>query len=897
MRFITGLLFTFICLLPAGSMAQNKVTLSGKVIDQHGTPIAQATIAVENTTSGTYTDDRGKYSLQVAPGKHTFIVSFLGYQTVKQSLDIRQDKKQNFTLQESTVTLSSVEVYGKTQTQKVKEGAFAVNALDIKPIVNSLNNLNDLVNRTTGIKVREEGGVGSDFDLSINGMSGNSIRYFLDGIPLDTKGSGVSLANLPVNIIDRIEIYKGVVPASLGTDALGGAINIITKQEKKNYLDVSYGIGSFHTHKADLNAQFVEPRTGLIIKPTFGVNYSKNDYMMRDVEVWDEDSRKYILTDRRRFHDDYFSLFGQMEIGFANKSWADAFFVSASYSKVDKELQTGSVQSKVYGMAERGSDAWNISARYQKHNFIWKNMQLNAALSHTWDHSLTTDTAYRKYDWNGDYIVSSRNEITGRGRSMRHYKRPLTIGRANLDYRLNNHHSLNLNYLLSRIGNDRYDEADTDFEASNDILAKHVTGFSYNQSLLEEKMSNTFFVKNYINHLNIRQTDLSSITGSKDVKGTITKKYWGYGIGSRYTAIEPLSIKISYEHSVRLPLARELLGNTYSMEAIVKGKYYYQVPNSNDRFTKLQVTGNSIKIVQEQTFVQNTFKVRGYTHAWLDDHTLIIMAANGNADKVIWTKLNADDMRILAEGTLDLPLPEGAKVFTASGILTYNEKAGKLYYFYFGKDKSGRGGKATSNFLTAVINPSDMKVESNKVNTLAGEMAGSAYGELMQSCVMYDADGNLYLAAFTDANDIEQGHLLRIKKGETDFDASYEGYPNADGKLLTIQNLGNGKALVYARNDAAGTAIDSYSHYYSIININTGTQERLSYNGQEIPYSGGRFAQRSVIIDGKAYIGVNTEKANPCIYIYDIATGKVEKGAEIAEGYYFDMLRVIENDK
>lgn len=190
-----------------------------------------------------------------------------------------------------------------------------------------------------------------------------------------------------------------------------------------------------------------------------------------------------------------------------------------------------------------------------------------------------------------------------------------------------------------------------------------------------------------------------------------------------------------------------------------------------------------------------------------------------------------------------------------------------------------------------------MKVESNKVNTLAGEMAGSAYGELMQSCVMYDADGNLYLAAFTDANDIEQGHLLRIKKGETDFDASYEGYPNADGKLLTIQNLGNGKALVYARNDAAGTAIDSYSHYYSIININTGTQERLSYNGQEIPYSGGRFAQRTVIIDGKAYIGVNTEKANPCIYIYDIATGKVEKGAEIAEGYYFDMLRVVENDK
>lgn len=337
--------------------------------------------------------------------------------------------------------------------------------------------------------------------------------------------------------------------------------------------------------------------------------------------------------------------------------------------------------------------------------------------------------------------------------------------------------------------------------------------------------------------------------------------------------------------------------NTYSLELIAKGKYYYQVPSSNDRFTKLQVVGNSVNIIQEQPFVTNTYKVRSYTHAWLDDNTLLIMAANGDANQIIWTKLNATDMTIQEEGTLDLPLPEGAKVFTASGILTYNESAGKLYYFYFGKDKSGRGGKATSNFLTAVIDPSTMAVESNVVNTLAGEMAGSAYGELLQSCVMYDETGNLYLAAFTDANDMEQGHLLRINKGEADFDTTYEGYPNADGKLLTVQYLGNNKALIYARNDAAGTEIDSYSHYYCILDLTTGTRERLACDGTEIPYSGGRFAQRSVVVDGKAYIGVNTENSNPCIYIYDIATGNVEKGAEIAEGYYFDMLRVVDNNE
>ena len=106
--------------------------------------------------------------------------------------------------------------------------------LTLSLVINSLNSLNELVNRTSGVKIREEGGVGSDFDLSINGLSGNSVRYFIDGVPLDSKGSYVTLPlNLPVNLIDRVEIYKGVVPASLGTDALGGAVNIITQAEKE----------------------------------------------------------------------------------------------------------------------------------------------------------------------------------------------------------------------------------------------------------------------------------------------------------------------------------------------------------------------------------------------------------------------------------------------------------------------------------------------------------------------------------------------------------------------------------------------------------------------------------------------------------------------------------------
>ena len=468
----------------------------------------------------------------------------------------KRQKKQ----MKDSVMLDNVTVTGKSKTQRLREGALSMNAIDIRSVVSSISSLSALVDRTAGVKVREEGGVGSDFDLSINGMSGNSVRYFIDGVPLDTKGSGVTLANLPVNLIDHIEIYKGVVPTWLSSDALGGAVNIITNRKKTNYLEASYGFGSFHTHKADLNAQYVL-KNGLTIRPTLGVNYSKNDYMMRGVEVWNEEMREYVAEDRRRFHDDYFSLIGQLEVGFTDKWWADEFFVSASYNKVEKEVQTGQIQTKVVGEAERRSEAWSISANYQKNRFLTDNLSASMSLSHTWDHSQAVDTAYRKYNWDGEYIKSSRNEITGRARTLRHIKRPLTIGRANLKYRFSDDHLLDLSYALNRTGNDRWDDVQKDFEPANDVLAKHIVGLTYNQSLLNGRLNNTFFLKDYVNHLTINQTDIPTVTGSREVQGSSTNNNLGGGVGIRFQMIEPLAVKASYEHSVRLPLARELLGN------------------------------------------------------------------------------------------------------------------------------------------------------------------------------------------------------------------------------------------------------------------------------------------------------------------------------------------------
>ncbi len=346
----------------------------------------------------------------------------------------------------------------------------------------------------------------------------------------------------------------------------------------------------------------------------------------------------------------------------------------------------------------------------------------------------------------------------------------------------------------------------------------------------------------------------------------------------------------------------------YSMEMILKGKYYYQVPVSADRFVKLQFKDNKMQVVQAQPFRENTYNTRQYCHAWTGDNTLVIMAANGDKNAIVWTKLNTDDMSIISEGTLSLQVASGYDSFTTSGILAYRESDNKLFYFYYNKKGSGRTATNEPYFHIAVIDANTMAVEQDIINSEANEMAGSAYGELLQQTTFFDEKGNLYLVAFSDTEIGEEGKLLRISKGKYNFDAGYNGFPNSDGKLLTTQYLGNGKVFTYSRNDAlteddgkGGTRkanqIDSYSHYYSVIDLNANTRTRMAINGSDIDYSSGRFSQRSAFDRGagKLYFGVNTQSAAPCVYVYDIATGAVSKGVDVAEGYYFEQIRLVEN--
>lgn len=333
-----------------------------------------------------------------------------------------------------------------------------------------------------------------------------------------------------------------------------------------------------------------------------------------------------------------------------------------------------------------------------------------------------------------------------------------------------------------------------------------------------------------------------------------------------------------------------------SLETILKGAYYYQVPVSGDRFAKYIIKDNKVEVVKERRFQTNTYATRKYTHAWINDNTLVIMAATGDATKIVWTKLNADDMTIISEGTLDVPMPEGGELFTTSGILNYRASDNKLFYFYFAK-QSGRRGKRVTPMMTAVINPATMAVESNTPCFLDCEMVGTAYGELLQTTIFIDGNNNLYIACVTDdADGKEYSHLLKIPANSTSFDQSYDGF-TAGGKLISVMYVGDNKVVAYARDDAAGTDIDSFSHYYTVIDVVSKTSTPITYNGQRLAYSSGRFSSRMAYVNHKAYVGVDTEGQKPQIYIYDVEKNQTALGATMASGYYFEQIRVVEDAK
>lgn len=557
--------FTLLCFLFSlfGFSQLKEATINGVLRDNVGKTISGANVNVKGTNKRAITKDNGSFSISGNfNGTYVVEVSYLSYKSTKQTISLSKGeiKQLSIILEESNNELDEVTLKSKTKTQKLKESEFSVNAIDTKSFQNKTTNLNQILDQTTGIRVRQSGGVGSDVNFSINGLSGNAVKYFVDGIPIEAMGNVLNLNNLPVNLTKSLQVYKGVVPVDFGADAMGGIVNIETNKSVKSYLDASYGFGSFNTHQAALIGQYTQADTGFVIKANSFYNFSENNYIMRDVEVFDNGQNRYVKKDLSRFHDNYVAAMGQIEAGFQNKKWADLFLVGGSYSIQDNDIQTGATQKIVYGGAERKSNAYNFSVRYKKQDFLIKKLKVNLFASYVKDKFQVIDTTFRRYAWDQNYDVTNYAEISGGTRSIRHFERPKKFLIGNLSYKLNESNSFNLNYNYEGFKNISFDEYSDDLP-TEDNINKQILGLAYQQNF-KNKLLTSFFVKRYGLDVatEIAPNYRGDYTATDEVNDGRNVNY-GYGIATNYKFKKNIGVKVSYEKSYRLQTPDELLGN------------------------------------------------------------------------------------------------------------------------------------------------------------------------------------------------------------------------------------------------------------------------------------------------------------------------------------------------
>jgi hypothetical protein len=143
---------------------QNKgLTVTGQVVEKSGQTVPFATIVIEKTDLSMISDENGKFTFKnVKPGRYTIKVSAIGFSGFKKSIEV-SGISINIPVQldNELQELENVSVLGRSAVEKINKQAYNVTAVDAKKLHNSTLDLAHALDRVSGVRFREAGGVGS----------------------------------------------------------------------------------------------------------------------------------------------------------------------------------------------------------------------------------------------------------------------------------------------------------------------------------------------------------------------------------------------------------------------------------------------------------------------------------------------------------------------------------------------------------------------------------------------------------------------------------------------------------------------------------------------------------------------------------------------------------------
>jgi len=436
---------TILCLCTTVLSAQN--ILRGKIIDKEtGLPIFGACISIKNTKQKTVSDKTGNYQIDI-PSNGTCIVevSFVEYKRVRQVIALNGNITKDFFLESSANVLNEVVVRGSSQQaeiNRIRQSPMAVTVVDGSKLRGRSSGIEEILTRTSGIKVRKTGGLGSASRISVHGLEGKRVAVYINGFPLNSPDGSFDINDIPIDVIKYIEVYKGIVPAEYGGDGLGGAINIVTREDECDLVGFTQELASFGTSKTLTSAQKLFAKSGILFNVAFFKNKSKNNYTM-SWPVFETNLPASEYRKVRRNNDYYDADFYHVGIGF-RKLYFDKLDLECAFYRNKKGIQSLNFDSQHAYMK-----GFNImpTLHIEKDDFIFKGLEMKSSLVIPIIQTSLIDTTTTRRQWDGT-ITQAMGETEDNLLNESHNRQFELRNKFNLKYTFGQH-TFNINDQLA----------------------------------------------------------------------------------------------------------------------------------------------------------------------------------------------------------------------------------------------------------------------------------------------------------------------------------------------------------------------------------------------------------------------------------------------------------------
>ena len=527
-------------------------------------PLDGASVILENSNLGTISNHIGMFRMKL-PSKSSrrIKVQYMGYKSrniiLNKKLCVNDSICCNVELQPKNNILSDVIVLGKSKAQRHREVPSAITIIDSQELKYKTATLNEILDNAAGIKVAQQGGLGNASRIIIQGMDGKRIGIFINGMPMGNSDE-FQLSSIPIDMVDEVEIYKGIIPAWLGGDGLGGAVNIRLKDFKKNHLEMAFEAASYNTYIGSLQLKHYLGKTSTALHAGATMNYAKNNYSFS--------SPFELGRIIHRDHDAY--THGGFNVGISSQQWwFDQFDLTLSADYYRKEIQGGlmNVQNNIQHAFTRTRSA-STSLSLEKSFLKGK---LTAQFHSIVGFSLVNqvDTSHYCYDFIGNRFPSGsgRGEI-GAVPNDSHDRHTTVRELLNLTYKIGN------NQLVTWTTNYRYgckmpkDELADSYSrlptsGYPSRLHSIVSGLTHELKLYGGKFTNELGIKLFNHHSEVLpfaeaimlQDKLKASTNHSTMAG------WSEAMALHLLPNNALTLKASVQSTVRMPIAEELFGD------------------------------------------------------------------------------------------------------------------------------------------------------------------------------------------------------------------------------------------------------------------------------------------------------------------------------------------------